>query len=385
MSQSMDTTKDFPSADQWTAKFLKDPKNFAAAMRLDPEKVFNVLTEKIDQLESASSASKPASTTTPTGNIDLATLVQAMQAMQQPIAKTLKSSKLPDPELYDGTAKNLPNFLANLNIKLMGNRDHFANEYDQVCYAHTRLSPHVTARMRADFRCFEDPSVPPVIMNMQQFVMKLKYYFDDPAREQKADEKLLTLKQRSLPFDVFFSEFEQTLQDSSYANNVESVVPILNKALSRELKQSFISGLPPRDYNGLVQECKERDTRIQQYLADLPNPQYKKNNMSNTTHKPSPTVVQSTAVKPPVFRTVSQGGTAMDLDTISKQKGPDGHLTAEAKQARRTLGRCLRCNTKGHMAIACPLGQPKMLAEMLIPDEQEFMDAPEEDEQQGKE
>lgn len=383
MSQAMNNNEDFPNADQWTAEFLKDPTNCAAAMRTHPEKVFNILTEKISQLENAPPNPQPAMSTP----LDMAALVQALQTVQQPAARPSKSAKLPDPEPFDGKAKNLPNFLANLNIKLTGNRDHFLTDYDKVCYSHTRLSPTVTSRMRAEFRCFEDETCPPVILTMDHFINKLKYYFDDPARVQKANEKLLILKQRSLPFDVFFAEFEQTLQDSSYANDVQSVVPILDKALSRELKQSFISSPPPKDYTGLVQVCKERDTRIQQYLADLPNTQFKRSNISNLTPRPAPVTSQPFPTKPPVHRPVSQGGSVMDLDTISKQKGPDGHLTAEAKQARRTLGRCLRCNTKGHMAIACPLGQPKVLAEMLIPedqDEQEIMTASE-DEQQGKE
>jgi hypothetical protein len=53
---------------------------------------------------------------------------------------------------------------------------------------------------------------------------------------------------------------------------------------------------------------------------------------------------------------ISQGGTGMDLDVQSQQKGPDGKLTTAAKNARRTLGRCLRCNKAGHYASACPLG-----------------------------
>ncbi|KAI0994083.1 hypothetical protein K3495_g14099 [Podosphaera aphanis] len=38
----------------------------------------------------------------------------------------------------------------------------------------------------------------------------------------------------------------------------------------------------------------------------------------------------------------------MDLDVISRQKLPNGRLTQQAKDARRTLGRCVRCNKSGH-------------------------------------
>lgn len=46
----------------------------------------------------------------------------------------------------------------------------------------------------------------------------------------------------------------------------------------------------------------------------------------------------------------------MDLDTISRCKDENGHLTKEAKDARRKLGRCIRCNKSGYIVIDCPLG-----------------------------
>ena len=46
----------------------------------------------------------------------------------------------------------------------------------------------------------------------------------------------------------------------------------------------------------------------------------------------------------------------MDLDLVSRQKVDDGRLTKEAKDAWRTLGRCVWCNKLGHIAKECPLG-----------------------------
>lgn len=40
----------------------------------------------------------------------------------------------------------------------------------------------------------------------------------------------------------------------------------------------------------------------------------------------------------------------MDFDFVSRQKDSDGRLTQQAKDARRTLGRCFWCNKPGHIA-----------------------------------
>ncbi|POS82579.1 hypothetical protein EPUL_005625 [Erysiphe pulchra] len=53
--------------------------------------------------------------------------------------------------------------------------------------------------------------------------------------------------------------------------------------------------------------------------------------------------------------TISRGGSAMDLDMLSREKGLDGRLTPQASNARRSLGRCYRCNQSGRLAINCPL------------------------------
>ena len=48
---------------------------------------------------------------------------------------------------------------------------------------------------------------------------------------------------------------------------------------------------------------------------------------------------------------------ARSLEAISREIGEDGKLTARAKDARRSLGLCLRYNHEGHIAVFCPLGK----------------------------
>lgn len=71
--------------------------------------------------------------------------------------------------------------------------------------------------------------------------------------------------------------------------------------------------------------------------------------------------------------TVSQGGSVMDLNMLSREKGPESRLTPQARNASRSLSRFYRCNQSGHLAINCPLGNypkiPVSSAEILLPTE----------------
>ena len=55
----------------------------------------------------------------------------------------------------------------------------------------------------------------------------------------------------------------------------------------------------------------------------------------------------------------------MDLDVVSREKGPDGRLTAQAKNARKILGRCIWCNKLGHIVENCPLGSRNIVTANL--------------------
>lgn len=142
------------------------------------------------------------------------------------------------------------------------------------------------------------------------------------------------------------------MTDSTYANQEKSQWKImLQRRLSSKLQEALVMANDvPKDYHSFVSYLRQKDAAFQEISASTSTP--------NTT-RPFTTQYHQTPTNSPQALhepTVSQGGSAMDLDLVSQQKGPDGRLTPQAKDARRALGRCVWCNKPGHFAQNCPLG-----------------------------
>ncbi|KAI0999388.1 hypothetical protein K3495_g8807 [Podosphaera aphanis] len=171
-----------------------------------------------------------------------------------------------------------------------------------------------------------------------------------------------------MKFHDFISIFEDNLADSTYANHDKSQwKTMLERRLSKELRNLLDAASDvPTDYHEFVNYLRRKDANIQVINASSYAPQTQQI-VPTHRHLPVPPSYFSSFPTPnPSARpelTVSQGGSAMDLDAISQQRLPNGRLTQPAKDARRALGRCVRCNKTGHTTEQCS-PQPRMLAAM---------------------
>ena len=256
-----------------------------------------------------------------------------------------------------------------MNNKLLGNADYFPSEEHQVSFAYQCLSGPAADRLRSHFRYLYDPTAPREIVTIQAFCDLLNRYFKDPAARQKADTTLATLSQRGMPFHEFITIFEDTLADSTYADLDRATwLALLTPRLSNELYQAYTNGEPPKTYEAFVNWLRNKDALVQARRASQftsqgprrPGPPASAAAAAiapNLAFAPRPPFVPRPA--PYAALTTSQGGSRMDIDTdaAANQKGPDGRLTEAAKDIRRRLGNCLRCNQPGHFATSCPLGQ----------------------------
>ncbi|KAI0993023.1 hypothetical protein K3495_g15161 [Podosphaera aphanis] len=172
-----------------------------------------------------------------------------------------------------------------------------------------------------------------------------------------------------MKFHDFITTFEDNMADSAYSEfDKTHWKKMLYRRLSRELRVLLNAASDaPAEYHAFVNYLREKDA-VNQSIKSSPGqfqsagpyrpPSSAATPASKTLIPTAPASQMPSFYRPPnpAPLTVSQGGTAMDLDMVSREKGPDGKLTPQAKNARRTLGRCVWCNQMGHFAISCPLG-----------------------------
>lgn len=273
----------------------------------------------------------------------------------QPQTQPQQHFRLPTPPIqpYDGQPSGLRSFCSQLLNQMQGYEGQ-VTESEKVRFAYQLLGPGALAKMRSSFRCLEDPTVPAEINTLAEFIAALKQRCQDPGLQERASCLIDNLKQNNMRFHDFITIFEDNMADSSYSHEDKSQWRVmLQRRLSTRLRNALVMvSDAPRDYHEFVAYLREKDAGFYEIQAS-------NTNSAPVRTAPTPTKgpTLSYAIPPPVREpTVSQGGSAMDLDPISRQKGPDGRLTIQAKDARRALGRCLWCNKAGHVATDCPLG-----------------------------
>lgn len=349
MSDAMDISG-FPllPPEHWSLEYLKLPGVLGPATAANQARVIEVLT-----------GAGPTSTATHTA----------------PSAPT--RARLPDPERYDGTVQNLYPFLDSLALKVQGDEHLFPDEMSKVNYGYACLSISAKNRLAIEFGYLRDPSKTPTITTFPDFFELLKRRFDDPSRRSKANGKLTKLKEGARPFHVFAVEWTDTLAHSSFVTAPDDVkISLLSDAISFNLKDKFITRPPPADatFDEYVAYCQDTDARIQDLREQQIGFRQRNSsppgrpNQTRFSRQTSSTLGSSTYPRQPLDHgrppradqmLVSQGGNRMDLDSVSQEKDNDGRLTDRAKEARRRLGRCLRCNGSGHFAFQCPTGREK--------------------------
>lgn len=275
------------------------------------------------------------------------------------------SHRVPVPAItpYDGRPSTLRSFCSQLVNQIQS--EQFNSEMAKVRFAYQCLGPGALAKMRSSFRCLEDPTIPQEITTLDKFLTALKQRCQDPSLQDYATTKVENLRQRSMKFHEFITLFEDNMVDSIYATMDKSSWKLmLERRLSPQLRSIMLSSSDvPEEYHAFVAFLRRKDAGLQEILAST-NP--------STTTQPQASSLFFPRLVPPQTKNsnsdlpVSQGGSAMDLDVLSREKGPDGRLTRQAKDARKALGRCIWCNREGHVVAVCPLGSRSIASATAI-------------------
>lgn len=331
----------------WNTAYLSVPGVLPLATRINPQRVLEVFT-----------------------SIPSPVAQHMMPPQPPPPARILGPAITP----YDGRPESLRAFCSQLLNQLQEQDHAFPTESSKVRFAFQCLGPGALAKMRSSFRCLEDPSIAPVIENISDFLVALKRQCQDPGLQDKATRAVESMTQGNQTFYDFITSFEDNMCDSIYADLDKSTWKImLERRLSFKMRDVLLSASDaPNEYHEFVAYLRKKDAVYQEMRATFraakspgrPSPSHFPNITNNPYSNPRPAMT-------PRVPTVSQGGSAMDLDSISQQRLPDGHLTEPARAARLALGRCLRCNEAGHIAVNCHLKNRAIASASVVHNNQE--------------
>lgn len=270
-----------------------------------------------------------------------------------------KTSKLPDTAMFNGDRAKVEYFIAQLRLKLNGNKDHFPTPQLQLSYAITRLEGQAMAQVLPKISHggidFED------IEALFDFLRKA---FGDPDRKATAKRELFLLRQTHKEFAVFIAEFSRLAAESELHEDALGFA--LGQAISGELRELMLHHQIPEDYQDYVDLLQGLDSRMRANQAinkRAIRPVFKPTYSPSGPSSPSPSSHSVSPASTPssisYLRTPSTAVTPLD-SASNLGSGPMDLSVARApttpaeKDRRRALGLCSYCGGPGHSADVCP-------------------------------
>ena len=259
-----------------------------------------------------------------------------------------RSTRLPDPEKFDGNRTDLDQFLTQLRLKLQTNADHFPTKDSRLGYAISRLDgdalKQVTPRLQQDTIDFSD---------LPEFYNYLKAAFGDPDSVGTARRRLMSLKQKNQEFSTFIAEFNRIAPDTGLDEASKKFA--LQQGLSAELQALMIHHEIPdaiQDYISLLQRL---DSRMRMATTlEIKKPSYSR---ATTLYPTSPSTISypKTVISRPVSPSLIPSDSISQYTPMDLSGARRGPVQPEEKERRRKLGLCGYCGGQGHNQFSCKL------------------------------
>lgn len=350
------------------------------AVSADPDKWYSAIAEarieynnwaaRIDELQEALSNTEHATELAMAGKdaqISLLTTQLESANTRQLTSSLGKSEKIADPPLFSGRNKTLLRpFLAQLYIKLHGNKDRYPSEQDKLIYTYGRLDG-IAAQQILPY--INNSGID--LANIQALVSKLESAFGDPDRQATSQQELQALQQRNSDFSIYLAEFRRLAIDTGY--NDQALIAQLKAGLSREMKERMGHQIVRSDisYEDLIALMVQVDAAQRAYNSSVPSAAYtrrlatpstpssplgSRSTSPSTLAQPSRTSSPFTLDRFSAPSSYTPSATPLDSSSAtgllySRHRGP---LSAAEKANRFRRGACLYCGVVGHFSSTCP-------------------------------
>ncbi|QSZ32178.1 hypothetical protein DSL72_001749 [Monilinia vaccinii-corymbosi] len=180
----------------------------------------------------------PVNPATPT---ESAKTVSFFAASAPAPVKLQLSEKLPDPAPFDGTKSDLDRFVSQIQNKMFANSDRFTTAHSRLSYVTGRLTGAAAAQIRPYNRKGQFVT----LKDYDDLLNILERAYGNVNKKAEARKQLMTLRQKNLPFNAFYAEFQRLAQEAGMADDDATLVILLEQGLSNELTDLIINTVPP--------------------------------------------------------------------------------------------------------------------------------------------
>ena len=269
----------------------------------------------------------------------LATLLSHLSPTIQATANSHKRQRLPDPDMFDGTRSKFAVFEQQLTAKVENDKEDFENDKIAVDYAYSRMKGSGAALVLPYIRTSKASGK----YNFDAFLHFLKAMFGDQHEEERARDRLMSMKQGQKSIRTYVMDFNEQLLLSKGGLNEGMKITIFRKGLSVKLQDKLIS-IDCIDIDNLQSQAIKISDQL--YRMELSTGRLSGNNKSGTDKK-----IWTFAKKSKGKQEDSED--EME-DIVFTGKTHSFQMSQDTYKELRREGRCFGCKRKGHMASACP-------------------------------
>ena len=251
---------------------------------------------------------------------------------------------LPDPEKFAGSTYKFDTWLPSIRAKLRVDGEAIGDAVAQFYYVYLNLDSSVQSMVLPQLSQAEIDQ----LWDYNSILAQLSRVYDNPNKQQEAEDRLFQLKQGTDSLPAFTAKFERTLYEAGGqawpdVNKITNFRNGLNSALRSRLAQQLNL---PRSYPEFLRT-------VQQLSSKTAAPPYVS----------APKIADRNDPMDVSELTIGAFTTSFPLpEPPISPKMPARSTTLELRDEYRRTGRCVRCGSKDHWIRNCSLAPHNALA-----------------------